>query len=661
MLAEERNLNTPKVSVIMPTYNAQNTIIHAIKSVLNTPRYREIEIIVVDDCSKDDTIITVRKLQGENNNIKLYTMPQNSGGPSAPRNLGIEKSMGEYITFLDDDDWFDINRLMEMVDVALDGRYDFLKGYLVIVGEGKEVIANRLVNIPVDQIEIIKAMISFQSTTQDFIVKRELLINKNIRYPINLKIGEDTVFVTKILAAADQIKYIDNFFLYYNKGLRNTTTLSSTQQCGNLEIMSQLQAWRSAQDYLSHISIDYFQLRLYASFRNLLSSIVRYSQGIDKKTYECLHQFACETKKEVSGKMNLHTRYRELYNSILSGDYEAYLQQSKIRLLITGYDLKFIKPIIPYLEENYEVKVDEWTGHNSHDKRKSKSMAEWADIIWCEWLLGNAVFYSKAKNNNQRLIIRAHRFELFRDFGDCIDYNKVDMVVTVGYYYFEQFAKRFSIPKAKMRLLPNYVENSIYSDDKKPDVYFHIGLVGILPKRKGFHKGLSILKMLKERDDRFKLYVMGQQPNQVSWILNNPTEASYYKECDAYIEDNKLTTSVIYGGFVPREQLYENIGYVLSLSDDEEPESFHLAPAEGACSGSMGLLLKWPGVEYIYPQTVLFSSLEEIVETIYECSQNPELFKKKSSELKEFATKNYSIWCFMENLRRYLKQLYLLG
>lgn len=643
----------------MPTYNAQDTITRAIKSVLNTPRHNEIEIIVVDDCSKDDTCNTVRSLQKEYNNIKLYVMPQNSGGPSAPRNLGIEKATGEYITFLDDDDWFDADRLMEMTDYALNNRIDFLKGYLIIVSGEEQSVYNRLHVIPSNTLDTIKALVAHHSTNSDFLVRKSILIEFDIRYVTDLRIGEDTVFTMDILSNCQNVQYVDNYFMYHVSGSLNISNVSSTQQCGDREINHQLTAWQRTQKQLLKCSLNYYQLRLHVGFRNLLISIVRYSASIERDTYNRLHQFACETKAAISGKMNLHSRYRELYNAILSGNYEEYQRQAKTRLLINGYDLKFILPVIPYLE-GYEIKVDEWTGHNSHDKNKSKKMAEWADIIWCEWLLGNAVFYSKIKNNNQRLIIRAHRFEITRDFGFCVDYSKVDMVITVGYYYLEQFAKQFEIPKAKMRLLPNYVENDIYSTDKQLDSNFHIGLVGILPKRKGFYKGLSILKILRERDDRFKLYVMGQRPSQVSWIQNNPTEAEYYNRCDKYIEENKLSTSVIYGGYVSRDKLYENIGYVLSLSDDEAPESFHLAPAEGACTGSIGLLLKWPGVEYIYPETALFSSVEEITETIFECSQNTDLFKLKNEELQGFVMKNYNMVRFLENIKRYLKQLYLL-
>jgi glycosyltransferase involved in cell wall biosynthesis len=389
-------------------------------------------------------------------------------------------------------------------------------------------------------------------------------------------------------------------------------------------------------------------------------SIVRFSEGISKETYHRLNQFALKTESQIKKKMNLHKRYEELYKAVLSGDYQEYLKVAKRRLLIAGYDLKFVSPLVPYLSKGYAVLVDEWVDHNAHNIRQSKRCAQWADIIWCEWLLGNAVFYSSRKNKNQRLVIRAHRFEVEREFGGQVDFSKVDTVFAVSYYFFELFMNRFSIPREKMRLLPNYVEESIYTTQKSEDFRFNIGLVGILPRRKGFKKALELIIKLRESDERFKLYLMGKRPEEVSWICNNPDEADYYRSCNNFIIENQLTDAVIYKGHKERTELYRDIGYVLSLSGwEDRPESFHLAPAEGACSGSMGLILRWPGVEYIYPDDVVFDTLDEMAEQIIKASKDESYFNEKSLSLRDYVLERYRIEKFLQTLSNYLKQLFL--
>jgi len=655
-------ISQPMLSVIMPVYNATDTVSRALLSILNTPRKNEIEIIVVDDCSQDDTQNVVSNLQESYPNIKLMIMPQNSGGPSAPRNLAIENATGEYVTFVDDDDWVNVANMLKLVDCAKINNDDLVKGFLYVVNGEEKTIHNRLHKIPTNTNEVIRDMVAHQSTTSDFIVRQKILIENNIRYPIDIRIGEDSVFFFEALIHSKSVSYVDSYFWYHTVGVVDLTNPSSTQQCGDREINHQITAWERSQKLLSSISIDYYDLRLHIGFRNLLISIVRFSKGISEETYNRLHHFAQTTRRSISGKMSLHKRYDELYQAILSGDYNNYINVAKRRLLINGYDLKFVLPLIPYLEKDFNVQVDEWTGHNVHNKKISEQLANWTDIFWCEWLLGNSVFYANKKNGNQRLFIRAHGFEVEREFGREIDLSKVDIISAVSFYYFELFSKQFSIPRNKMRLLPNYVEEAIYSTEKSPDSRYNIGLVGALPWRKGLYTALELLLKLRSSEPKFKLYVMGKQPSEVSWIKNNPTEQEYYNKCDNFIRNNNLTEAVIYGGYRERSELYKDIGYVLSLSSSEgRPESFHLAPAEGACAGSMGLILRWLGAEYIYPEDVIFESLDDIYIEILKTSQNESYFLEKVTFLRDFVLESYQIDKFLDILDSYMKQLFLLG
>ena len=649
--------NTPLLSVIIPVYNAGDTVGRAIRSVIDTPFAYEIEVIVVDDCSSDDTVDIVKEIHKLHKNIILYSMPQNSGGPSAPRNLGIEKARGEYVTFLDDDDWVDADRMLDMVNYAKQNNHDVLKGYLYVTNGQKRQIFNRIREKPINSNDVIKKIITLQSTNSDFIVSRKLLLDNKIRYIPEIKIGEDTIITSEIFLHCKNAGYYDSFFLFHTINALNYMNLSSTHHCGDREINDQITAWERTQKILLDISLNYYNTRLHVGLRNLLLSIVHYSNGICEETYHRLNRFCNLTKHFIIGKMNLHKRYDDLYQTILDGNYENYKNIANRRLLIAGYDLKFVKPIIPYLENSYTIQVDEWTGHNAHDKKLSKTLCEWADIIWCEWLLGNAVFYSEMKNENQRLLIRAHRFEISRDFGSQVDYSKIDMVITVGYYYFEQFAHKFNIPRAKMRLLPNYVDDTIYSKEKSPESRFHIGLIGILPARKGFRRGLELLSILRKADTRYKLIVMGQRPSEVSWIKNNPEEMVYFSDCENYIKENALSESIIYGGYRQRNELYYDIGFVLSLSDPEFPESFHLTPAEGACSGAMGLLLRWPGVEYIYPPDVIFDTIDDISKHILYTNTDITFYTDRTSKLRDYIIEHYGIDRFIKMLNRYLIEL----
>ena len=105
----------PLISVIMPAYNAEKTISAAIESVLSQT-LSDFELIVIDDCSKDNTYQEVSKIRETDERIKLIRNLQNLG-VSATRNIGVEIACGEIIAFLDSDDLWKQDKLEKQVKI----------------------------------------------------------------------------------------------------------------------------------------------------------------------------------------------------------------------------------------------------------------------------------------------------------------------------------------------------------------------------------------------------------------------------------------------------------------------------------------------------------------------------------------------------------------
>ncbi|MBQ8606194.1 MAG: glycosyltransferase family 2 protein [Clostridia bacterium] len=102
------------VSVVMPAYNASKTIRAAIDSVLCQTHY-ELELIVVNDCSKDDTEKIVLEYTKKDPRVRLVTNPQNSG-VSITRNNGVKKARYELVALLDSDDSWEETKLEKQLD-----------------------------------------------------------------------------------------------------------------------------------------------------------------------------------------------------------------------------------------------------------------------------------------------------------------------------------------------------------------------------------------------------------------------------------------------------------------------------------------------------------------------------------------------------------------
>jgi len=99
----------PKVSIIIPTYNQSQYLEEAMESVLNQT-YQNIEIIIVDDGSTDNTSEVVKSFDN-----KIIYIPQKNKGASSARNAGIKKAQGQYVAFLDSDDMWIKNKLEKQI------------------------------------------------------------------------------------------------------------------------------------------------------------------------------------------------------------------------------------------------------------------------------------------------------------------------------------------------------------------------------------------------------------------------------------------------------------------------------------------------------------------------------------------------------------------
>lgn len=274
-------------------------------------------------------------------------------------------------------------------------------------------------------------------------------------------------------------------------------------------------------------------------------------------------------------------------------------------VLIAGHDLKFAAGIISELESlGHSVAVDKWVDHNKHDEEESRRLLDNADVIFCEWTLGNAVWYSKNKSSHQRLVTRLHLQEIFRPFVKDVTYARVDGVVFVGKHILDVAVRDHSVPREISRVVPNAVDVVRLRQDKIADARFNLGFVGIVPARKRLDKALDVLRLLRIQDSRYHLFIKGKRPEDFAWMANRPEEMSFYDEQYRRIKTDPLLVDAVTFDAQGDDMAawYRKIGVVLSLSDFE---SFHLTLPDGAASGALPASLAWPGADQIYPTSWL--------------------------------------------------------
>ncbi|EEZ83740.1 glycosyltransferase family 2 protein [Vibrio alginolyticus] len=113
--------NEDVVSIIMPTYNSEQTVVESIQSVLSQT-YKNWELIIVDDRSTDNTWQVIQTYADKYDNIRVYQNKENLGA-GASRNFAIKKARGRFIAFLDSDDLWTEDKLAEQIPFMLENNY----------------------------------------------------------------------------------------------------------------------------------------------------------------------------------------------------------------------------------------------------------------------------------------------------------------------------------------------------------------------------------------------------------------------------------------------------------------------------------------------------------------------------------------------------------
>ena len=169
--------NSPLVSVIIPVYNAQNYIEETIQSVINQT-YQNWELIIVDDCSTDDSVELVKEFEKQDSRIRLIELETNFGGPARPRNIGIDNAKGEYIAFLDADDVWSKDKVEYQINFMIKNKYNFTSTNIVRIDKDSNYLRNSLFYDFLNKLKKKKNICDF--VKYSFIANSSVIIKKEI-------------------------------------------------------------------------------------------------------------------------------------------------------------------------------------------------------------------------------------------------------------------------------------------------------------------------------------------------------------------------------------------------------------------------------------------------------------------------------------------------
>jgi glycosyltransferase involved in cell wall biosynthesis len=229
-MSSEKQQKHPQISFVVPVFNAERTIERCVNSLVSQS-FDDIEILLVNNCSTDSSLRICNKLSEQDSRVRVFDIAEK--GVSAARNKGIEESLGEFIAFVDADDWIDNDVCKVFAELDKKNRYDLfcysaqyhkvgrsLKSFLFIENiplfseKQKEELQIKIFT-PDAPCFNYKTSTRFLGGVWGKFYKKDVLVKNNLRFAKETIISEDVLFNTLALDHFERIGYTKECFYHY--------------------------------------------------------------------------------------------------------------------------------------------------------------------------------------------------------------------------------------------------------------------------------------------------------------------------------------------------------------------------------------------------------------------------------------------------------------
>lgn len=336
------------VSVIIPVFNPGPGIDRCIRSVRNQT-LQDIEILFIDDCSTEDYVPVALEAAAKDERVRVLTNEKNMG-PGYSRNRGIQEARGEYLSFIDPDDYVATDFLELLYKAIKEDQADIAKGVTILEREDGSHVeikpqTNRIISQRLSAGEPLYSV--FTRGHQNTIYRKEFILSENIRYSLARR-GEDVVFLLKVCLKTDKITLVDD--AHYHYCLRSNSILHSKSA-------SQLEAYFDSFSELAELCLNdlpknkYTDVYLMDLFSGGIRELYRYMDDSN-------------IKNEI-----------EPYIALLRSEWESVPQHNDLA--------KENYPLYVLQEYGYLLPakiLDPWSAGNIHPVIQAKLLKHWIDF-----------------------------------------------------------------------------------------------------------------------------------------------------------------------------------------------------------------------------------------------------------------------------------------
>ena len=225
------------VSVVIPTYNREDYVVRAVESVLNQT-YHDVEVVLIDDGSTDNTAQKIQEIGRNDHRLKYFF--QENKGVAAARNLGMQKSNGEYISFLDSDDVLEPDKIEEQLQELLKNQADVcVCNYWVVTGNKRRLgLRGSVKNFLLHYLQN-----KMTPQTNAWLFKSTLWKENGILFREGCSWGEDMEFFVKLIYFTKKAISLDRPLFTYQQDTQGLSVASLAKLEQDVFIWNEIWKW----------------------------------------------------------------------------------------------------------------------------------------------------------------------------------------------------------------------------------------------------------------------------------------------------------------------------------------------------------------------------------------------------------------------------------
>ena len=207
-------LRSPQISIVIPCYNGANYLTATLKTV-QAQSFENWELIVVDDCSTDGSRELVQNFADKDPRIQLLALSKNYGGPAAPRNRGVERARGEWISFLDADDLWHPLKLEHQLAAMKKTRGVMSATRMLNFTDESSIVFSKKIDRTLDTVTFSKQRLRSRIPASSVFVRREICLEFSFNEDPSYKAVEDYDCWLHMLKAGHVCHKLNGVYLRY--------------------------------------------------------------------------------------------------------------------------------------------------------------------------------------------------------------------------------------------------------------------------------------------------------------------------------------------------------------------------------------------------------------------------------------------------------------